>query len=170
MHSWRACGHSPDGQANTRTRVFRLAVKALEHFKYLGMKPGVDANTVVGYREHPLAVTSDGGKMNDRCAIAAVLDAIANQIEQQLHQLRAVSHDAGQLARRNLRRAAPNRRIQQTNDFIGHLGAIDYRERSDFRIHTGIGQQVLRQLLDIGGRELGYGDTYHSINQLTPSA
>lgn len=45
------------------------------------MEPGVDSHTVVRYREHPLGVKSKR-KKNDRRTVAAVLNAIADQIEQ----------------------------------------------------------------------------------------
>ena len=125
--------------------------QGLGHVKYLEMKPVVDSQTAVRYLKHPLGVKSKRKKTTADTRSRQYLMSLPLplplpiKLGKQLPQLRTIFHHGGQLARRHLSRASPNRSIPQINACIGRPVATYHREVSDFRVNTdmiGSGQAV----------------------------
>src|SRR5439155_10645338 len=84
-----------DGETDARTRN-SPAVQPLEHAKNLLVILRRDPDAVILHGDTPQAILPFRGYMNERRAIAPVLDAIADQILEELHEMRLVAENGGQ--------------------------------------------------------------------------
>src|SRR5689334_11818008 len=94
-----------DGQPDTRPRILLPAMQTLEYdkdtFDILLFNP----NAIVFYAKDPPPVPQDGADMNPRLPPASELDGVADQVLEQLHQLRGIRLDGRQRIVGDLRAA-----------------------------------------------------------------
>src|SRR5579863_3386009 len=101
-----------DRQADTAAGIFRPGVQAFENSEDNFGVFGSDADSVVGDQEHPLPVLFFPGDANHRRGCAAKFDGVGDQVLQDLHQLRFVRGDYGELGANHLRAALGDRSLK----------------------------------------------------------
>ena len=87
-----------DRQADARARVLRAGVQAFEDQKDAIQRLGGNADAVVAHGEQPMVFVPRGVHVDLRRLLAAELHRVAEEVLEQLHELRAVGPDGGQFA------------------------------------------------------------------------
>ena len=87
-----------DGKPDPAAVIASPLVQALEHLEHAVAILLVDADAIVGNREHPAAIPADRVETHPRRALRAELQGVADQILKQLVQLRLVGADHRQHA------------------------------------------------------------------------
>ena len=106
-------------QSDACACVLVLPVQAFEHLENTFVVFLLGANAVVFYGYHPLTGLPGRRDSNDRRTTLAVLERVADEVEQQLHQLGTRAVDGGQLSDLYRRTGFGDDSVQQVDHVNG---------------------------------------------------
>ena len=118
----------------------------------------VDADAVVAHDEVPAAVFTRGRDVDDRRRFAAELHGVADEVLEQLLELRRVGHDGGQGSAPDLRAALLDSAHQEGPAPLHDGLAVGRLHLLAARPHARVAEQVVDQLLHARGAVDGVAD------------
>ena len=136
-----------DGEADARAGNVGVPVKPLEHPKYPFGIPLIESDSVVPDRECPLVALAPGAQLDARARFRPEFQGVADDVLEELPQLRGVSHDPREIGVDDLGLAFADRHFEigQRLPKDGHgVGRGQFRPLG---ADPRIGQQVVDQPL-----------------------
>jgi hypothetical protein len=113
-----------DSQANSRSIIVFSRMQALEHGKNSSRVRIGNANAVVPDLDIPVVTAGRRRDVYAGLTLITKLDAVADQVLEQLDKLRSISINLRQLASRHLCASLRDRRLQIRDGMVDHLSAL----------------------------------------------
>src|SRR5271155_3861333 len=140
-----------NGQADARSGVFRLGMKALKDYEDPVAMLGRDANAVVAYGYLPVPSILLNGDTHARRFVSAELQGISEQVLKQLAELHGVAKNRGQAVTSDDGARLFDGQLQTIQDAVHHGLTPGRFQGLTLRAHARIGEQVADQCLHPGG-------------------